>query len=76
MPPQADAAASSGVVAPGGRWLGQCSPGTDLATVDLEQDSPDVEVAVTKARPWRRVARQASTADPVDDPRSRERAAF
>ncbi|WP_380159940.1 carbon-nitrogen hydrolase family protein [Kineococcus sp. R86509] len=84
VPPQAEASASSGVVAPGGRWLGQCSPGTDpgtdlatdLVTVELDEGAPDVEVAVTKARPWRRVARQASTADPVDDPRSRERAAF
>ena len=45
--------------------------------VELGEDSEDITGAVTKARPWRRVARGGVyQAHVVDDVRSDERAGF
>ncbi len=79
VPPQQHPAATAGVVAPGGRWLRRCPATADPAIVTLElgEDSEDITTAVTKARPWRRVARGGVyRAHVVDDVRSDERAGF
>ncbi|PRY11152.1 carbon-nitrogen hydrolase family protein [Kineococcus rhizosphaerae] len=80
VPPQQDPAAAAGFVAPGGRWLERCSPGRDVVVLDLVAGGSDVEtdvdVAVTKARPWRRRVRESGHGELVDDVRSRERAGF
>lgn len=80
VPPQQDPAAASGVLAPGGRWLARCAPGRDVVVRDLTAAGPDldpdVETAVTRARPWRRRVRESGHGELVDDVRSRERAGF
>jgi predicted amidohydrolase len=71
--------APSGVVTPGGKWLARCpQDGTpSVVVVDLDDSAEDVEVAVSKARPWRRTAR-AGIYEPhfVTDSRSDERSSF
>lgn len=81
VPAQYGATAPSGIIAPGGRWLARC-PGDDrpaLAVADIgDATSPDIDVAVRLARPWRRLA-SAGLYDghtAPDDPRSRTRTAF
>jgi len=59
VPPQRDAAGSAGVVAPGGRWVARCDA-EDLVVVDLGQTAPDIEIALTHARPWRRSVRSTA----------------
>lgn len=64
----------SGIVAPGGRWVGQClADGTpSIALVDIDHNPGDL------ARPWRRKARSGIYAAhrAVDDRRSQDRSAF
>ena len=82
VPAQYGATAPSGIIAPGGRWLARC-PGDDrpaLAVADIGDatTSPDIDVAVRLARPWRRLA-SAGLYDghtAPGDPRSRTRTAF
>ncbi|MEJ3741685.1 carbon-nitrogen hydrolase family protein [Actinomycetes bacterium KLBMP 9797] len=75
VPAQCSAAMPSGVLGPHGYRL--ASAATDLqpgiVCVDLDRDDPALDVALNKARPWRRQARagalyQARRVD--DDPRS------
>jgi predicted amidohydrolase len=63
----------SGIVSPDGAWLTRATTGVGIA--DLDEST--AEVAVFKARPWRRTAR-AGLYDPyqVTDPRSDNRAIF
>jgi predicted amidohydrolase len=63
----------AGIVAPDGGWLAETSGG--LAVTDL--DEATAEIAVLKARPWRRTAR-GGLYEPyrVTDPRSEARDAF
>lgn len=71
--------APSGVTAPDGQWLARCPrDGTpSVAVVNLDDSAADVEVAVSKARPWRRTARAGIyDAHFVSDSRSDERSAF
>ncbi|MDH6109726.1 putative amidohydrolase [Kitasatospora sp. MAP12-15] len=79
VPAQLSHSAPAGVVAPSGRWLARCpQDGTPaVVVVDLDEGSADVEVAVFRARPWRRTARDG-VYDPhfVADPRSEDRRAF
>lgn len=75
---QHSASAPSGVISPDGEWLARCPAGTSSVTVvDLDSDSQDVEMAVFRARPWRRMAR-AGLYDPhfVRDTRSDDRSGF
>jgi predicted amidohydrolase len=79
VPPQHDPSATSGVIAPSGRWLRRCPPTDEPAAVvvDLGEHSDDITTAVSMARPWRRRARQGFyDAHVVDDARSDERASF
>lgn len=78
--PAGDSAfAPSGVLAPSGEWLARCpTDGTpSLVVVDIDDSAEDVEIAVHRARPWRRTAR-AGVYDPhvVSDPRSDDRGTF
>jgi predicted amidohydrolase len=70
------AAAPAGIVSPAGDWLARCqdaaAPG--LAVADLDEAADAVEVAVHRARPWRRTARSGLYANHfVHDPRSEDR---
>lgn len=47
----------SGIIGPDGMWLARCSAGVDLAVADLDRGELRFEIALTKARPWRRKAR-------------------
>lgn len=79
VPPQHSSAATSGVVAPDGRWLARCAV-TDrpaLVTADLDEGSDDVRFAVSLARPWRRQARaEVRRATALSDERSTGRGGF
>lgn len=66
---------ASAVYSPAGTVLGTVADVRGLVVVDLDPDDPGLEVALTKARPWRAAVR----ADPTwscgapDDPRSTDR---
>jgi predicted amidohydrolase len=79
LPARHSTIAPSGVIAPGGEWLARCpQDGTpSVVVVDLDDSLDNVDVAVSKARPWRRMAR-AGVYEPhfVRDPRSDDRGAF
>ena len=66
-------AGESGIVSPEGAWLARTGAGLAIA----ELDESAAEVAVFKARPWRRTARAGLyEAYRVSDPRSDARTAF
>lgn len=48
----------SGIIGPDGRWLVRCGAGVDLAVADLDRNDPRFDIALNKARPWRRTARE------------------
>jgi predicted amidohydrolase len=79
MAAQHSVTAPSGVVGPGGDWLARCPRnGTaSVVVVDIDDSAESVEVAVARARPWRRTAR-AGVYEPhfVRDPRSEDRGTF
>ena len=49
----------AGVIAPDGRWVARCPDDGQPAVVmaDLDNRPESIDVAVTRARPWRRLAR-------------------
>ena len=49
---------TSGIIGPDGRWMARCGAGVGIAIADLNRTDPRFEVALNKARPWRRVARE------------------
>lgn len=51
--------APAGIVGPDGRWLARCAPEDipALAITDLDQTRTDLQIALRRARPWRRTAR-------------------
>ena len=59
MSAQHSAAAPSGTIAPDGHWAAQCrgdgQPALAIANIDNRPET--IDIAVTKARPWRRRAR-------------------
>ncbi|HEV2640839.1 MAG TPA: carbon-nitrogen hydrolase family protein [Actinocrinis sp.] len=69
----------SGVISPAGGWIATCAQdgSSSLAVVDIDDSREEFEIAVHKARPWRRKAR-SGVYDPhfVQDPRSEDRTAF
>ena len=73
------AAAPSGTIAPDGRWAARC-PGDRhpaVAIADIDNRPESIDIAVTKARPWRRQARAGVyDAHLVTDDRSEDRSAF
>lgn len=79
MSAQHSVGAPAGTVAPDGRWVARC-PGDGqpaLAITDIDNRPESIDIAVTKARPWRRMARAGIyDAHLVTDDRSDERGAF
>jgi hypothetical protein len=58
MSTQHSAAAPAGIIAPDGRWAARC-PGDGhpaLAIVGIDNRPESIDIAVTRARPWRREA--------------------
>ncbi len=79
MAAQHSVAAPCGIIAPDGRWAAQCPddghPAVAIADIDNRPES--IDIAVAKARPWRRLARAgAYDAHLVTDDRSDDRRAF
>jgi predicted amidohydrolase len=69
----------AGIVAPDGRWAARC-PGdgqSAVAVADIDNRPEPIDIAVARARPWRRRAR-AGLYDPylVVDNRSDDRSVF
>ena len=79
MAAQHSVAAPSGTIAPDGRWAAQC-PGDGhpaVAIADMDNRPESIDIAVAKARPWRRLARAgAYDGHLVTDDRSEDRDAF
>ena len=71
---------SSGVIGPHGRWVAQAPRDGQpaLALAELDRADPDFDIALTKARPWRAVARAGEiyAARDLTDPRSRDQSRF
>lgn len=79
MPAQHSAAAPAGIIAPDGRWAARCPADGHpaLAIADIDNRPESIDIAVTKARPWRRQARAGIYATHlVADDRSDDRGAF
>jgi hypothetical protein len=74
VPAQHAHALPAGVVGPDGHWIKQCATDavSDLALVQMDRSSPCFDVALNKARPWRRIARDGGVYAErrVRDPRS------
>lgn len=49
---------ASGIIGPDGNWLARCGSGVDIAVATLDRADPRLDIALNKARPWRRLARQ------------------
>jgi len=79
VPAQHSETAPAGIISPAGQWLARCPAAAtpSIAVVDLDRSAPNVEEAVSKARPWRRKVRSGLHAPHVvTDPRSEARTAF
>ena len=79
MAAQHSITAPSGTIAPDGHWAAQC-PGDGhpaVAIADIDNRPESIDIAVTRARPWRRRARAGVyDAHLVADERSDNRSAF
>ena len=73
-PAQCAETMQGGLIAPNGHALSRCSDNTDpnFCLVELNKKSPNLQVALTKARPWRRKARLGDIYKPgvIGDKRS------
>jgi predicted amidohydrolase len=49
---------ASGIIGPDGNWLARCGSGVDMALADIDRADPKLDIALNKARPWRRIARE------------------
>lgn len=49
---------ASGIIGPDGQWLARCGAGVDIAMAELDRADPRFDIALNKARPWRRAARE------------------
>lgn len=80
VPAEHGARGPSGLVGPDGSLLAsaQADAMADLAVYTLDRAAPEFDIALTKARPWRRLAREGQIYrdKAVDDPRSADRLAF
>jgi len=71
--------APAGTIAPDGRWIARCPADGHpaVAITDIDNRPESIDIAVTKARPWRRLARaQIYDAHLVIDHRSDNRSIF
>jgi len=79
MSAQQSVAAPAGSIAPDGRWAAQC-PGDGHSAVviaGIDNRPESIDIALTKARPWRRQVRAGvHNAGRVSDNRSEDRCAF
>ncbi len=59
-PAQYSHAVPSGLADPNGDWAARCPhvASSELVVVDIDRNNPNIDIAVNKRRPWRRVARQ------------------
>lgn len=79
VPTSCAPAGPSAVIGPHGYVLAHARrDGSAVICVDLDRADPALDIALTKARPWRETARAGRlyTAHRVDDPRSVDRTAF
>jgi predicted amidohydrolase len=79
MAAQHSVAAPAGTIAPDGRWAARCRGDGHpaVAIVDIDNRPPAIDIAVAKARPWRRLARAgAYDAHLVTEDRSEDRGVF
>ena len=76
-PAQCSAGLPSGIIGPDGQVLGRSNADglPELLIATLDPGDPKLEVALAKARPWRRRARTGEIygTRPISDPRSRNR---
>ena len=49
---------ASGIIGPDGEWLARCGSGVDIAVATIDRADPAFDIALNKARPWRRLARE------------------
>jgi predicted amidohydrolase len=78
-PTQCSRGLASGLVAPNGQFAARCRAGrSGMIIQDLDRSAPDLDIALTKARPWRRAARTGEIyeARRVEDRRSANRLEF
>jgi predicted amidohydrolase len=80
VPAQFAAVLPSGVIGPDGNWTNQCALETkpDFVLACLDREAPQFAIALTKARPWRRVSRNGAiyAERQVHDPRSDDKTSF
>jgi len=78
VPAQSTHLFSSGLVGPDGRHVVRADEAPGLVTASLDRDSPQLDVALNKARPWRAQARAGEVYEErrVTDPRSIARTTF
>lgn len=70
---------ASGLVAPDGRFVARCRAGrSGMIIRELDRAAPELDIALNKARPWRRAARAGDiyAARRVEDSRSANRLEF
>lgn len=70
---------ASGLVAPNGRFVARCRAGrSGMSVQTLDRSAPELDIALTKARPWRRMARAGDiyATRRVEDSRSANRLEF
>jgi predicted amidohydrolase len=78
-PTECSAGLASGLVAPDGRFVARCRAGRSGMTIQtLDRAAPELNIALNKARPWRRMARAGEiyAAHRVVDARSANRLEF
>ena len=49
---------ASGIIGPDGSWMVRCGAGVDIAVASLDRADPRFDIALNKARPWRRLERE------------------
>lgn len=78
-PTQCSRGLASGLVGPNGQFAARCRAGrSGMIVQSLDRAAPGLDIALTKARPWRRVARAGDiyAARRVEDSRSTNRLEF
>lgn len=55
---EASGQGTGGLAGPNGKWLARCGEGETLAIAEIARSDPKLDVALTRARPWRAAARR------------------